>query len=115
VIFDDLNALLHTRRWVKRRVDRVEFLDLTTVRRTIALTIDLQQLGRVRTGDCGTSTGSGIVPLGWFVPWANAGACAQALKSRVKDPQSRFELIKLRRRMDRATQSLGQSAVSGSI
>jgi hypothetical protein len=74
VIVDDLNALLHTRRWVKRRVDRVEFLDLMTVRRTIALTIDLDQLRCVRTSCCGTSTGSGVIPLGWFVPWANAGA-----------------------------------------
>ncbi len=74
MIADDLNALLHTRRWVKRRVDRVEFLDLTTVRRTITLTIDLEQLGCVRASSCGLSTGSGVIPMGWFIPWANAGA-----------------------------------------
>ena len=66
---DDLTALLASRRWVTRRVDRVEFLDLTTVRRTIALTLDLSSLARVRP-----PYGHRLIPLGWFVPWANAGA-----------------------------------------
>jgi len=63
---DDLGALLHSREWVKRRIDRVEFLDLMTVRRTTALTVDLAKLKALRP------YGRGLVPLGWFVPWANA-------------------------------------------
>ncbi len=74
MIADDLTALLNSRRWVKRRVDRVEFLDLMTVRRTITLTLDLAQLSSARAQCHPTSTGRNLVPLGWFVPWANAGA-----------------------------------------
>ena len=70
---DDLAALLRSRRWIARRVDRVEFLDLTTVRRTIALTLDLDELARVRTPCHATSGGPDVLPLGWFMPWANAG------------------------------------------
>ena len=66
---DALSVLLKTRLWVRRRVDRVEFLDLMTVRRTIALTLDLGALADVLPR-CGSS----VIPLGWFVPWANAGA-----------------------------------------
>src|SRR5689334_23848318 len=70
---DDLAALLRSHCWIARRVDRVEFLDLTTVRRTITLTLDLDQFARVRTACCLASGGPNVVPLGWFVPWANAG------------------------------------------
>ncbi len=66
---DDLNALLESRRWVRRRVDRVEFLDLLTVRRTIVLTLDLGAFADVQL-----RYGRTVIPLGWFVPWANAGA-----------------------------------------
>ncbi len=66
---DALSVLLKTRRWVRHRVDRVEFLDLMTVRRTIALTLDLGALADVLP-----RCGSRVIPLGWFVPWANAGA-----------------------------------------
>ena len=66
---DELNALLESRRWVKHRVDRVEFLDLTTVRRTIVFTIDFEKLAAVLS-----SSDRSLIPLGWFGPWANAGA-----------------------------------------
>lgn len=66
---DDLNALLQSRRWIRRRVDRVEFLDLMTVRRTIVLTLDLEALANLLPW-CTWS----VIPLGWFVPWANAAA-----------------------------------------
>ncbi|HEX7290569.1 MAG TPA: hypothetical protein VF250_05500 [Conexibacter sp.] len=71
---DDLNALLHSRGWVERRVDRIEFLDLLTVQRTIVLTLDLAKLEQARS--CGVVDPSALypIPLGWFVPWANAGA-----------------------------------------
>jgi hypothetical protein len=65
----ELNALLESRRWVKRRVDQVEFLDLTTVRRTIAFTLDLGALAALPL-----SGSRDLIPLGWFAPWANAGA-----------------------------------------
>jgi hypothetical protein len=41
---DELNALIHARSWLLRRVDRLEFVDLTSVRRTIVFTLDLAQL-----------------------------------------------------------------------
>jgi hypothetical protein len=63
---DDLAAILGSRRWVKRRVDRIEFLDLTTVRRTIVFMIDLAALAATRSSSCE------LIPLGWFMPWANA-------------------------------------------
>jgi hypothetical protein len=67
-IVDELEALQQSRLWIERRVDKVEFLDLTTVRRTIALTVDLAVLKRIspRSGE--------VIPLGWFAPWANAEA-----------------------------------------
>jgi hypothetical protein len=65
---DKLAVLLQSRSWVERRVDRVEFLDLTTVRRTIALTFDL---GKLKEIDPNTKN---LIPLGWFAPWANAEA-----------------------------------------
>jgi len=66
---DDLSVLLESSSWIRRRVDRVEFLDLMTVRRTIVLTLDLGELAALLP-PCGES----VIPLGWFVPWANAGA-----------------------------------------
>ena len=58
-----------------RRVDRVEFIDLMTVRRTIALTFDLERLGGMLSRSfLRPAAGEQLVPLGWFVPWANAGA-----------------------------------------
>ena len=63
---DKLAALLQSSEWVERRVDRVEFLDLVTVRRTITLTFDL---GNLRTID---RDATHLIPLGWFTPWANA-------------------------------------------
>jgi len=74
VVADCLTPLLNSRRWVTRRVDRVEFLDLMTVRRTIALTCDLDRLACFPGGGGDPTTGEFLVPLGWFVPWANAGA-----------------------------------------
>lgn len=41
---DELSALLESRSWVLRRVDRLEFVDLTSVRRTIVFTLDLVKL-----------------------------------------------------------------------
>jgi hypothetical protein len=66
---DDLTALLESRKWVKRRVDRIEFLDLMTVRRTIVFTFDPWALAEA----C-PPNGSTLIPLGWFAPWANARA-----------------------------------------
>ncbi len=66
---DEIYALLQGRAWVKRRVDRVEFLDLMTVRRTIFFTIDFALLAAVLAPGDRT-----VIPLGWFAPWANAGA-----------------------------------------
>lgn len=74
MLHDELNALLLSRAWVTRRVDRVEFLDLMAVRRTIALTLDLERLAGTQWRRRGSSTVGRRVPLGWFVPWANAGA-----------------------------------------
>jgi hypothetical protein len=65
---DELTALLHSRDWVTRRVDRVEFLDLTTVRRTITLTVAPRALATA------FPSAKDVVPLGWFAPWANAEA-----------------------------------------
>ncbi|HEX4804753.1 MAG TPA: hypothetical protein VFU94_02535 [Conexibacter sp.] len=81
---DDLTALLDSRKWVKRRVDRVEFVDLSTVRRMIALTLDLQALGAL-WADRGPPAGGlrHLVPLGWFVPWANSGAALVDADERV--------------------------------
>ena len=46
-----------------------------TVRRTIALTFDLDLLGCMLSSDFWRPTSrEQLVPLGWFVPWANAGA-----------------------------------------
>src|SRR5580704_4869533 len=66
---DCLQALFDSRAWLRRRVDRVEFLDLMTVRRTIVLTLDLGELAKVLP-----QRESSVIPLGWFIPWANAGA-----------------------------------------
>ena len=73
---DELNALLLSRVWVTRRVDRIEFLDLKTVRRTISLSIDPRRLRRF-------GVMSDAVPLGWFAPWANAGASLQDADGRL--------------------------------
>lgn len=62
---DDRHALFKSGTWLKRRVDRVEFLDLMTVRRTVVLTLDLGEFAHVLP-PCRSST----IPLGWFVPWA---------------------------------------------
>ncbi len=74
---DELTALLRSRDWVTRRVDRVEFLDLTTVRRTITLTVDHGALARV------LPSGVDVVALGWFAPWANAEASLLNAKGRL--------------------------------
>jgi hypothetical protein len=66
---DNLNALLKSRLWVERRVDQVQFLDLGTVRRTIRLTLDLGELAVLQP-----RYRRQTLPLGWFAPWANAGA-----------------------------------------
>jgi hypothetical protein len=79
---DDLTGLLNSRRWVKRRVDRVEFLDLDTVRRTIVFTLDLSELAKVQ-GRFRERFNPRPIPLGWFVPWANAGAALRDADRRV--------------------------------
>jgi hypothetical protein len=65
---DDLNTLLESRRWVRRRVDRVEFLDLVTVRRTIALTLNLGAFA-----DAQPLYGRTVIPLGWSFPGRTPG------------------------------------------
>jgi hypothetical protein len=72
---DELQTLLESREWVTKRVDRVEFIDLMTVRRTINLTVNAGKLReRLPEGSEGTHEHEVYVPLGWFLPWANAGA-----------------------------------------
>jgi hypothetical protein len=73
-VADDLAALLNSCAWVRRRVDRIEFVDLLTVRRSITLTLDLGELARIRERCSLRRDRPHLVPLGWFVPWANAGA-----------------------------------------
>src|ERR1035437_5813591 len=48
---DELTALLASRSWVSRRVDRLEFLDLSTVHRTIVFTLDLEGLKKLRSDE----------------------------------------------------------------
>ena len=48
---DELTALLASRSWVSRRVDRLEFLDLSTVHRTIVFTLDLEGLKKLLPAD----------------------------------------------------------------
>jgi hypothetical protein len=48
---DELTALLASRSWVRRRVDRLEFLDLNTVHRKIVFTLDLKELRRLVRAD----------------------------------------------------------------
>jgi hypothetical protein len=66
---DDLTPLLTSRSWVKRRVDQIEFLDLTTVRRKITFTLNLTALDELME-----QRPTDVIPLGWFVPWGNAAA-----------------------------------------
>ncbi len=75
MVSDELRTLLESREWVTRRVDRVEFLDLTTVRRTIDLSVHASRLNELLPRRCGRARrGDAHVPLGWFLPWANARA-----------------------------------------
>lgn len=99
---DDLAALLDSRKWVKRRVDRVEFLDLMTVRRTIILTLDLGQLACARSRRCARPPGDHLVPLGWFAPWANAGAVLVGADQRV------IPYLTSRESDSKITQQIGQ-------
>lgn len=72
---DELHTLLESKKWVTHRVDRVEFLDLTTVRRTINLTVHARKLReQLPRGWRYPHKRDVYVPLGWFLPWANAGA-----------------------------------------
>lgn len=72
---DELQTLLESKEWVTLRVDRVEFLDLTTVRRTINLTVRASKLReQLPQGEENRHKRDVYVPLGWFLPWANAGA-----------------------------------------
>jgi hypothetical protein len=70
-----------------------------------------------RTDAVGTASYNGALQI----PARRSGSvsggqrCAQGLKGHVEDPQSGFELIRLRRSMDHAMQSPGESAVSGSF
>jgi hypothetical protein len=84
VIVDDLTALLNSRKWVERRVDRVEFLDLMTVRRTIVLTLNLDAFTRSQAHRWySRPSRHRLIPAGWFVPWANAGAVLVDAEQRV--------------------------------
>jgi hypothetical protein len=81
---DELHTLLESKRWVTRRVDRVEFLDLTTVRRTISLTVRAGELRALLPGRYERlDRRQAWVPLGWFLPWANAGAALLDARGRV--------------------------------
>jgi hypothetical protein len=76
---DELQTLLESGKWVTRRVDRVEFLDLTTVRRTINLTVHARKMRELLPGRWDRRLShegkrEAYIPLGRFLPWANAGA-----------------------------------------
>ena len=52
-----IKLLEHSHEWLLRRVDGLQFLDLTTVHRTITLTVDASRLDK---------TGSRLLPIGLF-------------------------------------------------
>jgi hypothetical protein len=80
-VTDDLTPLLNSEAWVKRRVDQIEFLDLRTVRRTIVFTLDIKALETPESDVIRIAPE--LVPLGWFVPWGNAGAVLRDDEQRV--------------------------------
>jgi hypothetical protein len=94
---NELRPLLLIGKWVKRRVDRVEFLDLTTVHRTIVLTLDLGRLADVvppRDPDVAPRRDP-VVPLGWFLPGSRAGTTVRDADGRVLPHLSREESRKI--------------------
>jgi hypothetical protein len=57
---DALSALINARAWLLRRVDQLEFVDLTSVQRTIVFTLDLAELSQA------LPDGAREFPLGLF-------------------------------------------------
>src|SRR5437016_3228856 len=56
---DELTPLLESRAWMRRRVDRLRFIELTTIHRTSTLSLDVEELAHL-------APGRKVAPIGLF-------------------------------------------------